>query len=356
MEKVGGKSSKKIESKLERLIDKGVKVEDLYESLDLDKESFIKFLEEKFYEERIYIYEDGLEEGMRRANKTLQMFLKATEGDKGYVRRRANLMGQMGDLIYFTTSHKQGLKGEKEAISWLEKALDEDRENYFAKGRLKDLKRSLLLRQQIDKFNHDASSKISFLRDKVRGMIKEEENKRIEDDLLEVYEQIEVIEGIFRLTKGEGPKFEIVNIEELLKNLVLSFPELDEKALYIKGESRDIEVDRSYLIIALRNLIKNALDAYRSRGIEISDRPIILTFNYDRLTFKVKDKAGGIEEKLKDKDRLFSPYVSSKGSYQNVGLGLALVKEAVQLQGGSIDYSNKDGGAEFIIKLEEGEF
>jgi two-component system sensor histidine kinase HydH len=63
----------------------------------------------------------------------------------------------------------------------------------------------------------------------------------------------------------------------------------------------------------------------------------------------VEDSGPGIAEEIQE--RLFTPYVTTKGS-RGTGLGLALVHRIVAEHGGSIEVGTaEDGGAAFQIRL-----
>ena len=67
-----------------------------------------------------------------------------------------------------------------------------------------------------------------------------------------------------------------------------------------------------------------------------------------------KDLAGGIKENILVDNRLFETHVSEKNIAQNHGLGLSLVKSAINRLGGEISVKNYEidekKGAKFIIK------
>jgi signal transduction histidine kinase len=81
---------------------------------------------------------------------------------------------------------------------------------------------------------------------------------------------------------------------------------------------------------ALGNVIDNAVQA-----VNIGGRVVIrLELHGDRAEISVIDDGPGIPEKLRDK--IFTPFISSKPS--GTGLGLALTRKIINLHGGSIGF------------------
>ncbi len=97
-------------------------------------------------------------------------------------------------------------------------------------------------------------------------------------------------------------------------------------------------------------IINNALDelvkikTFEKRKIEIS----LLTKN-DTQIVRIKDNAGGIDEKIMSK--IFEPFESTKES-SGMGVGLNIAKKIIEEQDGTIRAYNEDGGgAVFEVRL-----
>lgn len=98
------------------------------------------------------------------------------------------------------------------------------------------------------------------------------------------------------------------------------------------------------------NLLNNAKDAIKEKGIE--NGKIEISFSQERQSVKVTvcDNAGGIPEDIID--RIFEPYFTTKGNLNGSGLGLYMSKTIVeQRMHGVITVQNRDEGACFILKL-----
>jgi signal transduction histidine kinase len=115
-----------------------------------------------------------------------------------------------------------------------------------------------------------------------------------------------------------------------------------------KVPNTKIEVDEFKVILALRNLIDNALKyAPSKRPVEIS----ILSTN-KTITFDVKDFGSGIPEELIE--NLTQPFyrIKTRNSPRKngFGLGLTICKKIVEAHGGSLRIkNNKNEGSTFSI-------
>ena len=117
--------------------------------------------------------------------------------------------------------------------------------------------------------------------------------------------------------------------------------------------------------LVLSNIIQNAIDALE----EIPNPRLTITINSDNgwVVLTIKDNAAGVDHEVKEK--MFSPYFTTKEVGKGLGLGLAITYEIIQEYGGSIRVENilddiskqqgsrltntklKQRGAQFIISL-----
>jgi signal transduction histidine kinase len=95
------------------------------------------------------------------------------------------------------------------------------------------------------------------------------------------------------------------------------------------------------------NLIKNAHDACGSEGtLHIATEHTPFTI---RITFK--DSGKGVPPEILP--RIFEPFVSTKAN--GMGLGLAICRRLIDLNGGTIEAANDNGGACFTIHIPTGD-
>lgn len=95
---------------------------------------------------------------------------------------------------------------------------------------------------------------------------------------------------------------------------------------------------------AMANLVRNAVQAQPDGGeVRLSAR-----VDGDAVELRVEDDGPGVPETLRD--RIFSPFVTTKAPGQGVGLGLALVEGLVEEAGGTIHIEDGPGGR-FVVRL-----
>ncbi len=108
--------------------------------------------------------------------------------------------------------------------------------------------------------------------------------------------------------------------------------------------------DRNYLSLILSNLIDNAIK-YTPKGSVV----IFLDKNKENFpVIQIKDTGIGISEEYFNK--LFEPYTQEESgytrAYDGVGLGLSLVKEILEIIGGSVEVSSSKGvGTTFSVTI-----
>jgi signal transduction histidine kinase len=90
------------------------------------------------------------------------------------------------------------------------------------------------------------------------------------------------------------------------------------------------KIDTRRIKQALINLVKNALEASKGQGqIRVS---VNIRKDDDCIYVKVSDQGAGIDDKVREK--LFTPYFSTKGN--GTGLGLAHTQKILQAHKGSV--------------------
>lgn len=116
--------------------------------------------------------------------------------------------------------------------------------------------------------------------------------------------------------------------------------------LRIEGDDLPVMVDLKVMTSALTNLVVNGVKfscqggvvAIRSRGVD------------DRVLLEVDDTCGGLPEELPA--RLFQPFVQASHDRSGFGLGLVIVKQAVEAHGGAVRVVNRPPhGCRFVVEL-----
>ena len=107
-----------------------------------------------------------------------------------------------------------------------------------------------------------------------------------------------------------------------------------------------IEVDPQQIQQVFRNLIANGIDAMPDGGHLTID--VAEDNSTDMVRVTVRDTGTGI--KPEQMEKLFQPLYTTKA--RGTGLGLVVVKNLIQANGGSVDVQSEPGkGTKFTIRL-----
>lgn len=147
---------------------------------------------------------------------------------------------------------------------------------------------------------------------------------------------------------SDAPKEE-VDVGEMLKILVAHCG-ADKKVLLEAAAGASVVANRTFLEIAVNNLLKNAFDAAHT-SVRVSLNRTAPAQAMQRepqssLIIDIEDDGPGIADEVKDK--IFEPFVTTKAS--GTGLGLAIAYRIVTSFGGDIvPGSSALGGAKFSV-------
>jgi len=157
----------------------------------------------------------------------------------------------------------------------------------------------------------------------------------IEADSFRISQVIAAVRGLFKTTNNRTT----VDIEEIVRHaLALAEAELRAAGVLAATQFADgivyAEVDPAQLQQVILNLIRNAIDAMRSRGGEI--RRLTLTTRIvgeqSSVIISVQDTGSGIS--AGDRERIFDAFFTTKAS--GMGLGLAISRTIVESHQGSL--------------------
>ena len=132
----------------------------------------------------------------------------------------------------------------------------------------------------------------------------------------------------------------------MLKDLYLK----EEVNVTLTGDKNTclISGDKGRIQQVLVNLISNAKDA----TIGLANRKIEVAISYEKehVKFAIKDNGCGIPDELKQK--IFTPFFTTKEINKGTGIGLSLVSNIVQEHGGRIELDSSVGsGSTFTVLL-----
>ncbi len=174
------------------------------------------------------------------------------------------------------------------------------------------------------------------LREDVKMVAKEAERcKRIISNLLDFARQRKVIA-------------EMTDIEALIDDTIEGLDEGEKITIAREycGLGR-IEIDRSQIKQVLTNIVKNAYEAMPDGGtltVRTSD------LGDGRVKLEFSDTGTGIEDSIKDK--IFTPFFTTKPLGKGTGLGLAVSYGIIKMHRGDIAVRSEAGkGATFHITL-----
>lgn len=140
--------------------------------------------------------------------------------------------------------------------------------------------------------------------------------------------------------------------EQVRKSLLALEPQWEKKNIEfdIEMDDTDFVGNESLLHHIWDNLLSNAIK-FSDDGGEIK---ICLKNSADRIIFSISDKGIGIDENVQK--HIFDKFYQADSSHKQEGngLGLALVKKIVDLEGGEIYVcNNKDKGCTFTVILKK---
>ena len=177
----------------------------------------------------------------------------------------------------------------------------------------------------------------------------------IERQVAHMSRMIEDLLDLSRVITGKvNLKLERFDLAELVSDIVMQFEaagRCKDHAVDVKMQSVWVEADRTRVDQIVTNLFDNALKfTDDGKGIRIA---VNATAEHAEIT--ISDDGHGIDAEMIG--RIFDPFVQgdhwASASGGGLGLGLALVKRLVELQGGSVTAAS-DGvgrGATFTVRL-----
>lgn len=278
-------------------------------------------------------------------------FLTITEGERNLNRSRSNLYQLFSELIYSDPENpnQEYFFLTRKAVDYLDMSLKEFPTNQFAKKRKIQLIDSLTIQEQLHRFDHDVSSKISTLNSLIRSLKRKSTGLQEPEQMGRIISDLKVV---LDLSRSEAPEPENVDVLAALEEIQ------DEASTGIEihcvGETKEWLSNHGYFKVIFENLVKNSREAYKRHAIKIPEPAILIKADFIKDEIIFQDWAGGIPENLLRDDKLFEPYISEKGYAQSTGLGLSLVKKACRMLSLAIKFRvEKNSTMISIKKIEE---
>ena len=165
-----------------------------------------------------------------------------------------------------------------------------------------------------------------------------------------------LLDEVLMASKAEAGRFEyhpaLIDVKEFCQRIVDQFKAMSVETHTIvfscQGNTFQASVDAQLLEHILSNLLSNAIKYSPAGGIvsvEFESHP-------ESMTFRIKDEGIGISEA--DQQHLFDAFHRGEnvGDIKGTGLGMSIVKQFVELHGGTIHVDSElQKGATFTINL-----
>lgn len=171
----------------------------------------------------------------------------------------------------------------------------------------------------------------------------------------ETERQVAAIEGFLGImedlhTASRTPQWQEVDLRELADNLLAEVDTDRREEISVGGPSLIVQTDSRLLMLALRNGLRNALEAVQT--LSEADRSIVITWGRS---------AGGFFSVILDNGpglplsaiHAIGAGVSTKNTHKGIGLSLAQ-QAALSLSGSLILSNREEGGVRFEIRCPEG--
>ncbi|HRE90054.1 MAG TPA: PAS domain S-box protein [Myxococcota bacterium] len=166
----------------------------------------------------------------------------------------------------------------------------------------------------------------------------------------------EVLSGLLDFARPREAQLRPCSVRDIVEQASMFFrdtPSHQGIRFDITGPDLKVQADPQLLGRALLNLVMNAAQAVASRersgeeGGIIGNVRVEITERHNEVILAVVDDGPGLGDGVKE--QLFHPFFTTK--IKGTGLGLAVVKQAVDAHHGRIEVSGKKGETRFAIHL-----
>ena len=216
-----------------------------------------------------------------------------------------------------------------------------------------------LKQEFIDNASHELKTPVTSIQLAVETAITALENSELEDTrkflnqiLKDSQRMTLLLSDLLDLSQLEvnDPVKETVNLKKIIEAEIGFLSEENKKRVIFESADIDFLLDPDDFSMIVRNLLRNACN-YSEQNEKIT---INLLFDNSEVILSVLDKGRGIS--MSDQERIFERfYRVDKGRSRalgGTGIGLSLVKHAVERNNGDIQLKSKLGeGSEFIVKF-----
>lgn len=193
-------------------------------------------------------------------------------------------------------------------------------------------------------FRNSLSTMLGYLKLARRASTVEDSSRAIEKSEREAALLAEAVDRLLAFARPMKIEMRGIDLLELTRE-VCERVQPEDVELTCGGAAVQVQGDRSLLVRALDNVVRNALDSVREKG---SGGVRVSVENGDAAYVRVEDDGVGLD--AAEVPRLMLPFQSEKPS--GYGLGLPLARKIVLLHGGAIRLTGRKGeGAVAVIEL-----
>jgi two-component system sensor histidine kinase AtoS len=204
---------------------------------------------------------------------------------------------------------------------------------------------------------HEVNNPLSIIANYLELMREDPHNVRVHGEVLKIERQLkritDVMSNMLSFSKVNTGTNEAIDAPGLVREVIhlldqkLSLPSLNVTVeLPEAGKGVLISGNRTLLSQVIVNLIDNAIEAIHQRGdIRVQVKH---SGEGDVVDIIVSDSGEGMSDETKD--RLFTPFFSTKATKKNAGLGLAICQHIIDAHHGLI-FVNRDHMTHFHVRL-----
>lgn len=173
----------------------------------------------------------------------------------------------------------------------------------------------------------------------------------IKNNCVEIYERLDNLQSMSnRIVLNQSLQNILEIIETSLESMQAIFKEQEIQIEYdYKGKSALVFCDEYFLKEVFKNLFLNAVEAMESNNIQDKKLKVIPIITDKWIELKIRDTGPGIQASIME--NIFAPFVSTKSTKINWGIGLSFAKSVVNSHMGKLEARNYSLGAEFVIYL-----
>jgi signal transduction histidine kinase len=185
----------------------------------------------------------------------------------------------------------------------------------------------------------------------------EEKKKTYFDKIKDaVFNMNESLEELLLISRAEEGKLKVnreaVNIVYFFQDVIDGFSPCLEAHHQLKFIPQDqeclTEIDRNLMRTILNNLLSNAIK-YSPDGGKIE---VNLTWTKEQIKFTIEDQGIGIPPEYQERMFQLFQRADNVGTIKGNGLGLSIIKKAVELHNGEIEFQSKENqGTIFTVYL-----